>query len=68
MPVTIKYLEENIKIDSRIVRFVIPVGTTVNMDGCALYDAVTPIFLAQRHFGRSVDLGKTFLVWYLCNI
>ncbi|XP_046843140.1 excitatory amino acid transporter 2-like isoform X2 [Xenia sp. Carnegie-2017] len=62
MPVTIKCLEKNNNVDPRIVRFVIPIGTTVNMDGTALYEAVAPIFLAQRYYGGSVDLGKTFLV------
>lgn len=30
-----------------IVDFVMPLGTTVNMNGTALYEATTVIFLAQ---------------------
>lgn len=33
--------------DENIVRFVMPLGTTVNMNGTALYEATTVIFLAQ---------------------
>ena len=33
--------------DESIVRFVLPLGTTVNMNGTALYEATTVIFLAQ---------------------
>ncbi len=33
--------------DKSIVRFVMPLGTTVNMNGTALYEATTVIFLAQ---------------------
>ncbi len=33
--------------DESIVRFVMPLGTTVNMNGTALYEATTVIFLAQ---------------------
>lgn len=38
LPVTIKCLEEKNHIDPRITRFVIPIGTTINMDGTALYE------------------------------
>ena len=47
MPVTLKTAEENLKIDSRISKFVIPLGTTVNMDGTALYQVIAVFFLAQ---------------------
>lgn len=30
-----------------IIRFVLPLGTTVNMNGTALYEATTVIFIAQ---------------------
>lgn len=38
LPVTLKCLEEKNHIDTRITRFVIPIGTTINMDGTALYE------------------------------
>ena len=63
LPVTLKCLEENNKVDSRVAQFVIPIGATVNMDGTALYEAVAPIFIAQRYFGGSVGIGKTIIVW-----
>ena len=63
MPVTLKCLKDNNNVDSRVAQFVIPIGATVNMDGTALYEAVAPIFIAQRHFGGSIDFGKTILVW-----
>ena len=63
MPVTLKCLKDNNNIDPRVSQFVIPIGATVNMDGTALYEAVAPIFIAQRHFGGSIDFGKTILVW-----
>lgn len=47
MPVTLKVAEEDLKIDTRISKFVIPLGTTVNMDGTALYQVIAVFFLAQ---------------------
>lgn len=47
LPITMKCLEENAKVDRRVSRFVLPVGATINMDGTALYEAVASIFIAQ---------------------
>ncbi len=52
--VTIKCLEENNHIDKRIVRFTIPLGSTINMDGAAIYEAVAAIFIAQH---RGIELS-----------
>lgn len=66
MPVTIKTLDD-MGIDPRVTRFVIPVGATVNMDGTALYEAVAAIFIAQM---RHIDLsfGKLIAVRFEANI
>ncbi len=47
MPVTLKTAEEDLGIDARVSKFVIPLGTTVNMDGTALYQVIAVFFLAQ---------------------
>ncbi|KAG4076766.1 hypothetical protein HA402_009112 [Bradysia odoriphaga] len=54
LPVSIKCLEENAKIDVRISRFMLPLGATINMNGTALYEAVAAIFIAQL---RQVNLS-----------
>jgi len=63
MPVTINTLDD-MGIDPRVTRFVIPVGATVNMDGTALYEAVAAIFIAQLRnvglsFGKLVAVSVT---------
>ncbi|XP_057313739.1 excitatory amino acid transporter-like [Hydractinia symbiolongicarpus] len=56
LPVTFRCLEENLHMDKRITRFILPVGTTINMDGTALYEAVSAIFIAQA-VGRTLSFG-----------
>ncbi|CAK9822495.1 Excitatory amino acid transporter 3 [Anthophora retusa] len=46
LPVTIQCLD-NMGVDPRVTRFVVPIGATINMDGTALYEAVAAIFIAQ---------------------
>ena len=43
--------------EESIVRFVMPLGTTVNMNGTALYEATTVIFLAQVSSFQSTSGG-----------
>ena len=62
MPVTLKVAEENVKVNPTVSRFVIPLGTTINMDGTALYQAIATVFLAQA-FG--IDLTATDLLLVL---
>ena len=59
MPLSIKTAEEDLGIRKSTSHFIIPLGATVNMDGTALYQGVTTIFLAQV-FG--VDLGLSALI------
>lgn len=43
-------------VDRRAVKFVLPLGATVNMDGTALYEAVAVMFIAQAY---GIDLSIT---------
>jgi Na+/H+-dicarboxylate symporter len=54
MPVTLSTVEEKLKVPTFVARFVIPLGTTINMGGTAIYQGIATIFLAQVF---NVDLG-----------
>ena len=48
LPLTMECaLEANV--DKRAAKFVLPLGSTVNMDGTALYEAVAVMFIAQAY-------------------
>jgi Na+/H+-dicarboxylate symporter len=61
MPVTLKTAEESLKIDTRVSKFVIPFGTTVNMDGTALYQVIAVFFLAQL-FSIELSMISIFVI------
>ena len=54
LPVTIKCVQDGLKVPKKVSDFVLPIGATVNMDGTSLYQAIAVIFLAQFH---GVDLS-----------
>ncbi len=47
MPMTLKTAEEKLQITPAVSRFIIPIGTSINMDGTAVFQAIATIFLAQ---------------------
>lgn len=61
LPVTISTLEDKVKVDPKVVRFCIPIGATINMDGTALYEAVAAIFIAQVR-RVPLDIGKVIAI------
>jgi Na+/H+-dicarboxylate symporter len=54
LPVTMECAEEKIGVSKQISSFVLPLGATINMNGTALYQGVTAIFIAQVY---GIDLG-----------
>lgn len=48
LPVTIKAMDD-LKISKDISGFVLPLGATINMDGAALYQGLTALFIAQAY-------------------
>ncbi len=56
MPVTLKTVEEELKVKNEVAGFVVPLGATINMDGTALFQGVSAIFLANIY---GIDLTLT---------
>lgn len=56
LPVTMKCVCEKLGVSKDTASFVLPVGTSINLDGTALYQALTAVFIAQAY---GIDLGFT---------
>lgn len=67
LPTNIKVAEEELKVPSGIAGFVLPLGATMNMNGTALYEGVTVLFLAQV-FGVDLNVGQQVIVLVLSVI
>mgnify|MGYP001327155409 CR=1 FL=1 len=67
LPVTLRCVTENLKVPPAIANFVLPIGSTVNMDGTSLYQAVCVLFLAQWH-GISFEVSDFVLLCVLITL
>ncbi|XP_060940034.1 excitatory amino acid transporter 4-like isoform X1 [Limanda limanda] len=61
LPVTLHCMEVNHSMDTRVTRFLLPTGATMNMDGAALYEAVAALFIAQLH-NMNFGLGQIIVL------
>ncbi|GFR67022.1 amino acid transporter [Elysia marginata] len=61
LPLTMDCLVNKNKVNLNVVRFVAPVGATINMDGTALYEAVACIFIAQIN-GMNLSVADVIVV------
>lgn len=66
LPLTMECLREN-KVDERAVRFVVPLGSTVNMNGTALYEAAAALFIAQA-YGIELSTGQQIIVFITATL
>jgi len=61
MPLTIQGVEQRNRVSEKAAGFVIPLGTTVNMNGTALYEGVAAMFIAQA-LGLDLSFGQQIIV------
>ncbi len=61
MPLTLEVVEDKLKVRNEIAGFVIPLGATINMDGTALFQGVSAIFLANI-YGIDLSLADQLTV------
>lgn len=61
LPLTLECVEKNAGVSNRTSSFVLPLGSTVNMDGTALYECVAAMFIAQA-YGLDLTLTQQFVI------
>lgn len=61
VPVTIHCAEHNLGVPKGIANFVIPLGSTVNMNGTAIFQAVAAVFVAQM-YGVALPLQSLLVI------
>ncbi|WP_038346105.1 dicarboxylate/amino acid:cation symporter [Acinetobacter sp. A47] len=61
MPLSMKCAQENLGVRPQTAGFVIPLGTQLNMDGTALYEAAAALFIANL-MGLDLSLTQQIIV------
>lgn len=67
LPTTIRTAEKEFGVPREVAGFVLPLGATMNMNGTAMFEGMTVLFLAQV-FGISLDIFNQLIVVVLCVI
>mgnify|MGYP001329450838 CR=1 FL=1 len=66
LPVTMSSAEDRVGVSRKVSRFVLPICTTINMNGCAAFILVTSLFVMQN--GGTVLTVPTMLLWVLIAV
>ena len=66
LPVTLASAEQNLRLDRRVTRFVLPICTTINMNGCAAFILVTSLYLMQN--AGIAFTGGMMAVWVVVAV
>ena len=66
LPVTMDTAENRLGVKKNIARFVLPICTTINMNGCAAFILVTSLFVMQN--GGTPITWTTILLWILISV
>ena len=66
LPVTLSSAEERLKVNPKVSRFVLPICTTINMNGCAAFILVSSLYVMQN---GGLSLGVwSMLLWALVSV
>ena len=61
LPATLHCVEENLGVSKNVASFVLPLGSTVNMNGTAIFQAVAAVFIANA-YGIELSIQNLLLI------
>jgi proton glutamate symport protein len=67
LPVSIECAEKNLQVKPEIASFVLPLGATINMNGTAIYQGVTAIFIATV-YGLHLNLADQLTIIFTATL
>lgn len=65
MPLSMEVADKNLGVSSKISDFIVPIGATINMDGTAVFQCITALFVAQSY---GLDLGVSTIIVLMISI
>lgn len=66
LPVTMENAEQRVKVNPKVARFVLPICTTINMNGCAAFILATSLFVMQNN-GMELSI-PTMILWVFISV
>lgn len=66
LPVTMQTAEDRLGVSNKVSRFVLPICTTISMNGCAAFILVTSLFLMQN--GGMALPWTTMILWLFISV
>lgn len=61
LPLTLETVERELKVSEEVSSFVLPVGTTINMDGTSCYQSIAILFIAQV-LGIELSISQLLII------
>lgn len=67
LPVSIDCAEKNLRVKPEIASFVLPLGATINMNGTAIYQGISAVFIAAV-YGLPLTLGDQLTIIFTATL
>ncbi len=67
LPLSMTAAQENLGVSRKISSFVLPLGATINMNGTAIYEGVTALFIAQA-YGIELTMNQYFIIIFTSTL
>ncbi|MFZ0564586.1 MAG: dicarboxylate/amino acid:cation symporter, partial [Chlamydiales bacterium] len=67
LPATLHCVEENLGVSKNIASFILPLGSTINMNGTAIFQGIAAVFISQA-YGIELGLENLLLIVVIATL